>query len=54
MAKEKDVRILEHKIKEISNKINKFIMYGIDEKKRNDLEMKKLIYETKLEELLQE
>jgi len=51
MSKEKDVRILEHKIAEIENKIILFEQQTISQKKIKNLEIKKLKYETQLEEI---
>lgn len=51
MSKERDIQILEHKIAELTVKIANFQKYDISDKKRVDLEMKKLKYETQLEEL---
>lgn len=51
MSNEKDVRVLEHKIATLGEKIANFEKNNISEKKKNDLKMKKLKYETQLEEI---
>lgn len=51
MSKERDIQILEHKIAELDNKIINFEKYKISEKKIDDLKMRKLKYQTQLEEL---
>lgn len=51
MSKDKNIHILEHKLAELKIKIDNFEKYNIDEKKLNALLMKKLKYETQLEEL---
>lgn len=51
MSKERDIQILEHKIAELELKITNFQKYNISNKKKQDLEMRKLKYETQLEEL---
>ena len=51
MSKEKDIKILEHKISEIDEKLILYAERGISEKKIKSLEMKKLKYETQLEEI---
>ena len=51
MDNEKNIQILEHKLAELEIKINNFNKYNIDEKKLNALLLKKLKYETQLEEL---
>ena len=51
MSKERDIQILEHKITEIEIKIANFVKYNISQKKIDDLVMKKLKYETQLEEI---
>lgn len=51
MSKERDIQILENKITELEKKIINFEKYKIDDKKRIDLEMKKLRYEDQLAEL---
>ncbi len=51
MSKERDIQILEHKIKELEIKITNFEKYKIDEKKKLELEMRKLKYEDQLAEL---
>jgi len=51
MSKERDIQILEHKIVELEVKITNFIKYGIDDKKKQNLEMLKLKYEDQLAEL---
>lgn len=51
MSKEKDIKILEHKIAELEIKIANFEKYNISEKKREDLEIKKLKYEDQLAEI---
>ena len=50
MSNEKNIHILEHKLAELEIKISNFQKYNIDEKKLNALLMKKLKYETQLEE----
>jgi hypothetical protein len=52
MGKDRDVQILEHKIAELEVKIANFQKYNISDKKTDDLRMKKLMYETQLEEIL--
>lgn len=52
MSKERDIQILEHKIAELNVKIANFQKYDISDKKTLDLEMKRLKYETQLEEIL--
>lgn len=51
MSKEKDIRILEHKIADLEQKITTYEERGISEKKIDVLRMKKLKYETQLEEI---
>lgn len=51
MSKENDINILEYKISELEIKIANFEKYNINEKKMEILMMKKLKYETQLEEL---
>lgn len=51
MSKERDIEILEHKIKEITNKILVFKKNKISEKKIEGLELMKLKYEDQLIEL---
>jgi hypothetical protein len=51
MSKEKDIEILEHKIAQLTIKIADFEKYNVSEKKKRALEMKKLRYETQLEEI---
>jgi membrane protein insertase Oxa1/YidC/SpoIIIJ len=51
MSKERDVQVLQHKIAELETKIANFIKYGVDEKKRQNLELLKLKYEDELAEL---
>jgi len=51
MSKERDIQILEHKIAEIETKITNFKKYNISQKKIDNLMIKKLKYETQLEEL---
>jgi len=48
MSKERDIQILEHKIVELETKLKK---YNISQKKIDDLMIKKLKYETQLEEI---
>lgn len=52
MSKERDIAVLEHKIADLEEKIINFEKYDISEKKTEDLRMKKLKYETQLEEIL--
>jgi len=51
MSKERDIEILEYKITQLTIKIANFEKYGILEKKKQALEIKKLKYETQLEEI---
>ena len=51
MNNEKEIQVLEHKIARLGEKIANFEKNNISEKKKNDLLMKKLKYETQLEEL---
>jgi len=51
MSKEKDIRILEHKIADLEEKIILYEERNISEKKIDALKMKKLKYETQLEEI---
>jgi len=51
MSNEKQIRVLENKIARLGEKIANFEKNNIDEKKTNDLKMKKLRYETQLEEI---
>lgn len=51
MSKEKNIQILEHKIADIDEKLLLYVERGISEKKIKSLEMKKLQYETQLEEI---
>jgi hypothetical protein len=51
MSQERDIQILEHKIAELKIKIANFSTYNISPKKKKALEMKKLMYETQLEEI---
>jgi len=51
MSNEKEVRILEHRIATLGKKIANFEKNNISGKKKTDLKMKKLKYETQLEEI---
>jgi hypothetical protein len=51
MSNEKEIRILEHKITNLGKKIANFEKNNISEKKKNNLLIKKLKYETQLEEI---
>ena len=51
MSNEKNVRILEHKITDLDEKIILYEENGISEKKIKRLKMLKLKYETQLEEI---
>ena len=51
MSNEKEVRVLEHKIATLGKKIANFEKNGVSEKKKTDLKMKKLKYESQLEEI---
>ena len=51
-GKERTIQILEHKISNIDNKLIAFDTFGISEKKKQRLEILKLVYEQQLEELL--
>ena len=51
MSNEKTVQILEHKITDIDEKLLLYKERGISKKKIKSLEMKKLKYETELEEI---
>lgn len=52
MSKERDIQILQHKIAELTEKIEKFIDYGISEKKKEALEIRKMKYEDELEAIM--
>jgi len=51
MSKERDIQILEHKISDLEVKIANFEKYGISDKKKEALELKKLKYEDQLAEI---
>jgi len=51
MSNEKEIRVLEHRIAMLGKKISDFEKHNIPEKKMNELKMKKLKYETELEEI---
>jgi hypothetical protein len=51
MSKERDIQILEYKIAELETKIANFEKFNISEKKKDDLELRKLKYQTQLEEI---
>ena len=51
MSKEKDIKILEHKIDELDEKIILYGLRNISEKKIDNLRMFKLKYEAQLEEI---
>lgn len=51
MSKERDIQILEHKIAELEVKIENFEKYNISDKKKEGLEIKKLMYEDQLAEI---
>jgi uncharacterized protein YigA (DUF484 family) len=51
MSKERNIQILEHKIAELEEKIQKFHEYGISNKKIERLEILKLKYEDQLAEI---
>ena len=51
MSNEKEIRVLERKIAILGKKISQFEKSNVPEKMMNDLEMKKLKYETDIEEI---
>jgi len=51
MSKARDIQILEHKIAQLETKIANFQKYDISDKKIDDLEIKKLMYEDQLAEI---
>ena len=51
MSNEKEIQVLEHKIKTLGKKIANFEKNNVSEKKKNDLIMKRLKYESQLEEI---
>jgi len=51
MSKEKEIQVLEHKIATLEKKITMFEKNNISEKKTLNLKMKKLKYESQLEEM---
>jgi hypothetical protein len=51
MAKDRDVKALEHKIAELAQKISNFEKYDTSNKKTKSLKILKLKYETELEEI---
>jgi len=51
MSNEKEIRVLEHRIAMLGKKISQFEKRNVPEKIRDDLMIKKLKYETELEEI---
>ena len=51
MNKKRETQNLENNIKNLENKINVMKKFGISDKKRENLEIMKLKYETQLEEI---
>lgn len=51
MSNEKEIRVLEHKIAALGKKISQLEKRNLPEKVMSNLKMKKLKYETQLEEI---